>query len=540
MIKCETCGEKLRAREMTVSTQAPSHSSWYRPVHTIAPSRDQAHHESCPSEPTDCLYCGKVLLRSDVESHHAECLDFPLACPHAAHGCPWKGVRRNLGPSTSAPSDADAKIGGSSSHLSGCVYEALRAFLALNTAQVAELRNENAALRRRMEELESRERALTRGFDDCVHSLGSWYLSAGQVQNQLPADILARGMGDEQWLAQAAHEPGPSNSSSSVLDTLQDLSFPTSPYEERPREAHPLTEFADTRVEHLHRHFAASPLSPPVGGLVPHPPPLHRGRSSFHDLAGDNIGPPYTNGSHGQGAAALPLQRGPRPQRAPSMPGSDGRPAVNAVEGGLPRFPAFPASTSAPASSSTPEHWRQTPTRTPPPPPASANRNGSVAPASSSGHVTLGATVSALRQGVNALNRQLHALERRGDDAHLAALSAGFEAGRAQEEVASLRHVVHAVRMQMHQVRRIEPTCRDMEEILFMCHVSARFAQLLMQQQRPAYMPGSGPSSSQVASASVGEGANAGMTMPTATGPTAAPFAGPFVRRWSGFEQVKL
>lgn len=57
-----------------------------------------------------------------------------------------------------------------------------------------------------------------------------------------------------------------------------------------------------------------------------------------------------------------------------------------------------------------------------------------------------------LQQSVSTLTEQVSTLERRLDDVHVLSHNAAFESGRAHEELNSLRHGVHSIRIQMHSL----------------------------------------------------------------------------------------
>ncbi|EPQ32144.1 uncharacterized protein PFL1_00341 [Pseudozyma flocculosa PF-1] len=179
-----------------------------------------------------------------------------------------------------------------------------------------------------------------------------------------------------------------------------------------------------------------------------------------------------------------------------------------------------PTSRSAPSSTNIdiPPPSLLSPPDTMPRHPASSRHPPTTPPLA---ETTLSGLLASLQDSIGALFDALTSLERRYEDSHLTAVSASFEAARATEETASLRHVVHAVRMQIHQI--------------------------LMTQQRvalfspPAYVGQNQAEAASAGSAPRGSASEAAPT-PSHPGPPPPPACSPpmLVRRWAGFDQTKL
>lgn len=341
-----------------------------------SPGSSQAHCQTCSPEPATCDHCGHEATKSTLPLHLGTCPDAPVPCQHAQYGCDWIGPRWQLCRPDGEETDLlpeHARV----YHLNTCRYEPLKAFLSIFTQQNVELRNENSALKRRVDELESRQRAQDRKLDDCIHSLGSWYRSAGQVGTRRRTDNQNGSVVDSDWdefpldvqnwdrTAPRTHLGTPSRPMSSSRSEDE-------------------TRFEGQPEDRL------SPLSPISIYSVPTFPSLE---------APELLGGASSRHADATGRATSPLEV-PLGRSTEAQHGS------------------FPAESTLLDVDST----------------------------------SLDSALKSLRISVGALANGLAGLERRNEEGHLAAVSAGFEAGRAQEEVGSLRHVVHAVRMQIHQV----------------------------------------------------------------------------------------
>lgn len=140
----------------------------------------------------------------------------------------------------------------------------------------------------------------------------------------------------------------------------------------------------------------------------------------------------------------------------------------------------------------------------------------------------LDSALTSLGASVHGLTLGLSNLDKRSEDSHITAVKASFESARAQEEVQSLRHGLHAVRMQIHQL-------------------------LMMQQQRYAMFsapsPATASASGSIALPSPGVQPGLDQAGPAqqfqprpAMRDAALPLLTPplLMRRWGGFDQTKL
>ncbi|KAN0066366.1 hypothetical protein ACQY0O_000460 [Thecaphora frezii] len=429
-------------------------------------SADELEHhcKTCSPEPATCNFCGQQSTKSMLSLHLNSCPDAPTPCPHAQYGCDWIGPRWQLDPELTDLEDPPG--GRRARHLSICRYEGFKAFFAIFSQQTAELERENAALRQRLEEVEDRQRSSERRVEDCIHSLGSWYRSAGNVSsmssststtaNRAAGEMAAVvvnapaftaeweefPLGAGNWEQAVAHRPGaPSLSNLDRLARRQ----------------------SDDRIARNLAFSSASPMPPFAAG--------HRGlRDAAHH-------------------PAIPLQPSTTSRSAPSS-------TLDAP---------FPAAAYMPSPDPSLH------------PPIDPTTN------------TLSTLLATLQTDISTLSTALASLERRHEESHLTAVSASFEAGRATEETASLRHVVHAVRMQIHQI--------------------------LMQQQRVALFsppaPAPAPSffgqsggDAAASSLSVAAAAGSGQSSEQAHAPQQPGRLGynppMLVRRWAGLDQTKL
>ncbi|KAI3477703.1 hypothetical protein L1887_60522 [Cichorium endivia] len=151
----------------------------------------QDHLSTCSPEPAECEFCGLTTIKSRLALHVVdECTEAPVECPHAAFGCSWTGPRRRL---RRASNPLSKQI--DHAHLEDdCRFEPLKPFFGVFTHHVEQLRDENHALKSRLDELEARQYTQARRVDDCVHSLGTWYRSAGEMR---AADLEQRARGSQ-------------------------------------------------------------------------------------------------------------------------------------------------------------------------------------------------------------------------------------------------------------------------------------------------------------------------------------------------------
>lgn len=440
----------------------------------------EQHCQTCSPEPVQCEFCRVETIKSRLKLHVAdECQEAPVLCPHSGFGCSWIGPRQMLsrGPDTASKSSKRT-------HLQDeCRYEPIKGFFTVFTQHLTQLTDQNAALKARLEEIEARQGGQARRLDDCVHSLGSWYRSAGQLRGGT-GGIEGGGRGsqlgvDGEWdefpldaqnwerswsqqsFARHHHQQGGEGGggrshSASAVHSLDLANWARRQYD--------LTVAVGTGVEVI------SPGS---------------GRSS---------GIPTDDNQAGSRYLAPPTAR--------SMP--------NTSPLGAPTY--------------TPSPTRERPSYLPPLTPdtlPSTNTTNTttttgISPSSLSFPPTAGveidnldSVISCLTSTIAGLSSGLSSLDKRTEEGHIAAVKAGFDAGRVQEQVASLRHGLHAIRMQIHQ--------------------------LMMREQRFALF-GTTPVGSGVATVGVGsevgpsQGAVGSMPM----------LSPPLLRRWAGLEHTKL
>lgn len=167
-----------------------------------------------------------------------------------------------------------------------------------------------------------------------------------------------------------------------------------------------------------------------------------------------------------------------------------------------------------------------------------SRRSSSSQSAPRSNSNSLSSTLASIQSSINSLNSARVELEKRNHEEHLGFMHTGFEVGRAHEELASLRHGLHAVRMQMHSVSIVgiqdENRCEGRTETrlsnsLPLSSLITILTQLLMsQQQRSPGIFGSIPPPNQAVS-----------NQAPSTSPSSNVGQGGLRRLW-GMEQTKL
>lgn len=138
---------------------------------------------------------------------------------------------------------------------------------------------------------------------------------------------------------------------------------------------------------------------------------------------------------------SLPLSR--------SMPDHLGRGPAHPLQDGL---PAAQLGFDVQQARTTPQQPAADARRSHPRREAAAEASSAPTFAAASGGLDLTTELASLRSTLDDLSLRLRISENRTDEGHMAAISASFDAGRTREEMQSLRHVVGAIRMQMHQV----------------------------------------------------------------------------------------
>lgn len=452
-IACDTCDADLCADEL------------------------EDHQQTCSPEPAMCGYCDLSTIKSRLAVHIAdECQEAPVLCPHAAFGCAWTGPRRRLcrNPDTASKSTAQT-------HLEDeCRFEPIKAFFSVFTQHVHSLTDENAALKAKLDEMEARQHGSARRIDDCIHSLGSWYRSAGELR-AVGMNQRARGSQvgvDGEW-------------DEFPLDAQNwERSLSQQSFGMRQGRAQSASAISSMDLATWARRQYTD-LSP---GDLPRSQQAHRSstatQAAIPDETGRYLAPPAAR-SMPNSTSALGGSPSPSRERASYLSPTDTTRRTPLT----PLDPSFVPSLS-------PVGYNF-----PPLPPllpesdAMDSRN-------------LDAALSSLTASVAGLSSGLSSLDKRTEEGHIAAVKAGFDAGRVQEEVASLRHGLHAVRMQIHQI--------------------------LMQQQRHAlfstggYSTAAGPAGSATGMGTDGAGPS---VIPNGGLPMMSP---PLMRRWAGLEHTKL
>lgn len=450
----------------------------------------EQHSQDCSPEPAVCEFCHTETIKSRMAMHVAQdCLEAPVFCPHSSFGCDWSGPRHRLSRNPDTASKSTQKT-----HLEDeCRFEPIKAFFGIFNQHVNELRDENTALRARLDEVQSRQHGQARRIDDCVHSLGSWYRSAGELRPAASLEERARGSQigvDGEW------DEFPLDAQNWERSLSQQ-------------------SFGGARQARTQSASAVSSMDLATWA-----------RRQYSELLDREVRPSSRRGA-GSSAAAFAMDDGvsPRylaPPIARSMPSSSSAMGAN-------RAAYTPSPTrervSYLGSADTPSSIRRSAATTSTSlltPLDTSTTSTSLSPLGYSVPVAptpdvvdrsnLDSAISSLTASVAGLSSGLSSLDKRTEEGHIAAVKAGFDAGRVTEEVASLRHGLHAVRMQIHQI--------------------------LMTQQRHALFNGpaanlnvnSGAADAVAGTSHVGPATGGGMPM----------LSPPLMRRWAGLEHTKL
>ncbi|CDU26014.1 uncharacterized protein SPSC_06185 [Sporisorium scitamineum] len=472
----------------------------------------EKHSQTCSPEPVVCEFCRLVTIKSRLTLHITnDCEEAPVLCPHSAFGCSWIGPRRRLTRHADTASKSTEQT-----HLEDqCRFEPLKAFFDIFSQHVNSLKEENTVLKAHLDDLQSRQLGQARRVDDCVHSLGSWYRSAGELRSvgleqrasgsqigvdgewdEFPLDsqnwersLSQQSFGARQSRAQSAsgipsmdlatwaRRQYSDLSSSDLLDQANAASRLPS---QRVSSSHPSVIMDDGMYQHSSPRYLAPPAasrsmpSTTSSRLASHTPSPSRERMS------------YLGGTETSASATTRRSATSTSMLTPLEASSAGTSALSPL--GY-TFPAGPL----------PDSDRDAVDRS-----------------------NLDAAISSLTASVAGLSSGLSSLDKRTDEGHIAAVKAGFDAGRVQEEVASLRHGLHAVRMQIHQI--------------------------LMQQQRHALFSSPSSMAGLSPTAAAAGGAAGTATTDATAGPShlIPPAAGlpmlspPLLRRWAGLEHTKL
>ncbi|KAF6767610.1 Zinc finger, RING-type [Kalmanozyma brasiliensis GHG001] len=438
----------------------------------------EVHQETCSPEPAVCEHCDLSTIKSRLAAHIAdECQDAPVLCPHSAFGCVWKGPRHRLSSNPDTASKSTAQT-----HLENeCRFEPIKAFFSVFTQHVHSLTDENAALKAKLDEMEARQHGSARRIDDCIHSLGSWYRSAGELR-AAGLDPRARGSQvgvDGEW------DEFPLDAQNWER-SLSQQSFGMRQARTQSASAISSMDLA-TWARRQYTDLSPADLS---RSQQPHRPSSTTQAAMPEEAPARYLAPP-TARSMPNSTSALGGSPSPSRERASYLSPTD-----------TTRRSLLTPLDSSVATSLSPVGYNFPPI--PPPHPENDPMDSR----------NLDAALSSLTASVAGLSSGLSSLDKRTEEGHIAAVKAGFDAGRVQEEVASLRHGLHAVRMQIHQI--------------------------LMQQQRHALFPSSGyaaAAAGPVGTAAMGNDGAGPSVMPNGGLPMLSP---PLMRRWAGLEHTKL
>ncbi|KAH7913484.1 hypothetical protein BJ138DRAFT_1081557 [Hygrophoropsis aurantiaca] len=147
--ECDGCGIEIKNSELDVSFLL-------FPPSVLIRTLFKAHNLECPSQMTSCSYCSAELSRNQLKDHTTSCPDATISCSQADNGCPWSGPRRE-------------------NHADSCPYEAIKGFFAVNHGHMTSLTTENAALKHRIQVLESVVHTMQREMQSLKTILGPWY-----------------------------------------------------------------------------------------------------------------------------------------------------------------------------------------------------------------------------------------------------------------------------------------------------------------------------------------------------------------------------
>lgn len=164
------CGTIIRKRDLAAHLEACSFGLVPCPMSCGAQVRRgelETHLETiCPRKEVECPHCAtEGLTRETLDEHIGQiCDEAPTLCPHARFGCNWHGIRRDL---INEHLDPD---------VNACPFEAIKGFLLLCEARMTASEVENAALKRRVADLERSQKALAIEAVTCRNSLGQFAL----------------------------------------------------------------------------------------------------------------------------------------------------------------------------------------------------------------------------------------------------------------------------------------------------------------------------------------------------------------------------
>lgn len=466
------------------------------------------HCKTCSPEPVSCPYCNLETIKSRLPLHVIDCPCAPVTCVHAVYGCPWSGPRWQL-------QTTDASSGG---HLSQCPLEPLKAFFAMFAQQCADLKSENLDLRRRLDDVENRQRSQSRRTDDVMHSIGSWYRSAGDIvplagQRARGSQVGVDGEWDEFPLdAQNWERPTsqPHLGASALGSTRRFARSQSASAALAPDTAEWMQQTA-LRQDHGDVRSTFSPVhnSMNASSYFGATPPLDE-LESISDtavlLSQESRSVPSSSRSE-----MAYMSRVGDPRRESDF-ANHRRTVTASVEFGNMRESAV--STNGGGSSLAPNATTL------------FGEDGM-------DRTNLDSALTSLGTSVHALTLNLSNLDKRSEDSHVTAVKASFESARAQEEVQSLRHALHAIRMQIHQMLMMH----QQRYAIFSPAVPATSAvavpgngsvSMTSSGLQPQGMEGTGPSLQYQPRPAMRD-----PPIPLLTPPL-------LMRRWGGFDQTKL
>ncbi|KDN42074.1 hypothetical protein K437DRAFT_258005 [Tilletiaria anomala UBC 951] len=481
---------------------------------------------ACPQARIACRFCrtATCVPRAQMRSHilHS-CPDVRVACKLSRFGCMWQGKRRNCsdgilleeeGPhwtepavdSSSGQEDPDvlvefvAILAGGDDHEQSqqhiCPLLPLEPFLHVYAHDIDTLTHENSALRASVDRMQCSMKEMLSALDRCMDGLGPFLPEEDEGANAVRYDY-----------------PG------ADYAALLNVRAPLSPHMPRPTPS------------------GALPSPPSDGGDV------SRNSARSHVTAGRTSRSLSSAASSSAASTAKPVRSQSFPSastmaslRATRLATADGWPqaARNSQGAHRPRSATphthtsptilSPAPASAPAEASHtfrgPVHYAH----------ASATRN-----------TNLTTEFASMRSALDDIALRLRTVESRTDESQMTAISAGFDAGRVREEMQSLRHVVGAIRMQMHQL--LMQMQRPRGPSTTVCTSSSAAIAEQEQQQQPAIATQAQTDHGTIgtiAGMSFGPGMGMGIGSVPLSMSIPQPHAPPFMRRWTIFEGTKL
>ncbi len=391
---CRWCGTKLRGRRRSVGEDDDKDSEL---------ARHERH--DCPKAPVVCHHCEEPNLQRDQLATHLtdRCPEVPVACSRARFGCKWVGPRKRCPAGTLL--EAEDLPGEICSDAHNCPLEGLDAFFAIYDSETTLLRQQNASLHAQLRSQQDQLQSVQKSVMRCADALGAFMPRADAVIQ------TTQGRPRTQSLASLASDR---RSSTSPANSQQGTS---------PTASNGAGSSAAINMAERSRSLSELPTVSSSGISRPRSVPLAHSVPTSSLLSEDQW---RTRSSESRSDPAFP------PQRA-----SSSRSPYAAPDELL--WPTdFPTDDLDIGSAST----RGTS-------PVATRSNVGV------GGLDLTNELASLRATLDDLCARVRTSEVLSEKDHLASVNASFEAARAREELQSVRHVVGAVRLQMHQVSAI-------------------------------------------------------------------------------------